>query len=723
MLIASISLALGGNLFIFILLIIAAIGAAILFYRFTLPSLPLRLRIILSALRSLSLVLIILLLFEPVFRLVNRSDKPPTLAILIDDSQSMTIKDGVGDRVDAMKRFLKGKHFENLPSDVRVQYYAVSSKLKDMPKGLADSLSFRGEITDLSTALTELKEQLQHDNIQSVALVTDGEYNSGKNPVYDAEALGIPIYTIGVGDTSEQKDILVEKLMTNNLAYAETRVPVDVTIKSSGYRDENVEVTLGEGSVILDRKVVQLKEGTHEYPLRLFIEPKEDGTKKYAVNVSKLAGELTDKNNTRSFFMKVLRSKLKIVLISDAPSPDVSAVRQALIEEEHFAVRSFVQKNGNEFYEGGYSQSAIDSADCLVFVGFPSIATDDKLIQQLKEVIEREKKPLFFISGKNISYYKLKAFGQILPFTWSGASTDEIFIFPFIVENRKMHPLVNMEGSMAIDGWQQLPPIYKTQTIFKLKPESDMLAAAKMQNVVLAEPLVSVRNINRQKTFAITGHGIWRWRLLAQNNSQTEKFLPLLISNTVRWLTTKEDEKNVRVTPVKETFTSAEAVEFTGQVYDEQLKPVSDAELSVEMMRGKEKFPLALRAIGDGRYEGSIDGIGEGDYTFTAKASADGRIIGEDKGRFSVGQMNVEFLETKMNKPLLEQIAYRTEGKYYDIKDADEIAADLRKDVKFTPKEIIQTSEIELWNWKYLAVTIVLLLGVEWFLRKRNGML
>ena len=99
MLIANISLALGGNLFIFILLVIAAIGAAILFYRYTLPSLPLRLRIILSALRSLSLVLIILLLFEPMFRSVNRNNEPPTLAVLIDDTQSMTIKDGTGDRV------------------------------------------------------------------------------------------------------------------------------------------------------------------------------------------------------------------------------------------------------------------------------------------------------------------------------------------------------------------------------------------------------------------------------------------------------------------------------------------------------------------------------------------------------------------------------------------------------------------------------------------------
>jgi hypothetical protein len=702
---------------------VIAVSTAFFFYRYTLPPLPARLRIILSLLRALSLSLIFLILFEPIFRLISSSNQSPVLAVLIDDSQSMTIKDGNGDRAKIVKQFLQKKQFRNVPSDVRVQYYKVASKLGSSEGGIPDSLSFKGETTDLSAVLSEVKEQIQRENIQTLVLITDGEYTTGKNPIYAAEALGIPVYTVGVGDTSDQKDILVEKIATNNIAYAETRVPVDVTIKSSGYKNENVEVLLTEGVGTVDRKVVQLQEGTREYPLRLFIEPKDDGTRKFTVNVSHLPGELTEKNNTRSFFVKVLRSKLQVLLIAGSPSPDVSAVRQALVEDEHFSVRSLVQKDETGFYVGGFTNTAADSADCFVFVGYPTAAADGGNIQKLLEIIEREKKPILFVNSKTISYDRLRMFESILPFTWSDVNTDEILVFPSIVEKHNLHPLITLEGNMTAENWQKLPPIYKTQTFFKMKPESDMLAAVRLQNVDLAEPLILIRSINRQKTFAITGHGIWRWRLLAQNNSQTDKFFSLLISNAVRWLTTKEDVKNVRIVPAKETFTTAEPVEFTAQVYDEQIKPVGDAEVVVDLMRGKEKFPLVFHAVGDGLYEGSIDGVGEGDYTFTGKASSGGKIFGEDKGRISVGQMNVEFLETKMNKPVLEQIAYRTGGKYYDIKQADEITTDLQKDVKFTPKEIVQTSEIELWNWKYLAAAIVLLLGIEWFLRKRNGML
>ena len=94
-----------------------------------------------------------------------------------------------------------------------------------------------------------------------------------------------------------------------------------------------------------------------------------------------------------------------------------------------------------------------------------------------------------------------------------------------------------------------------------------------------------------------------------------------------------------------------------------------------------------------------------------------------NRGKFSVGQVNVEFLQTRMNKPLLEQIAYQTGGKYYDIDRAEELARDLATGAKLGPKETVTTSEIELWNWHYLAALVILLFAVEWFLRKRSGML
>src|SRR5208337_3137782 len=130
-------------------------------------------------------------------------------------------------------------------------------------------------------------------------LVTDGVFTAGKNPLYVAEALGIPVHTIGVGDTAEQKDVLVDRVVANSLAYAEEKVPVEATIRSNGYQNQRVEVTIREGTKVLDRALLTLGGDGFVSTVHLDVVPAEEGTRRYIVEVSHLPGELTEKNNSK----------------------------------------------------------------------------------------------------------------------------------------------------------------------------------------------------------------------------------------------------------------------------------------------------------------------------------------------------------------------------------------------------------------------------------------
>jgi hypothetical protein len=723
MIAADLSISLGGSLLLFFSFAALLVGLAILFYRYTLPPLPGNIRFILSLLRSLTLLLLLLVIFEPIARLVSHNDQRPSLAVLIDNSQSMTIKDGTGDRKQQLENLIHSGFPRDLPPGLLVRYYPFASKLQSNGSASLPPLGFDGEITNLSEAMSNLKSTLARENIQAAVIVSDGNYTTGKNPLYDAEALGIPVYTVGVGDTNEQKDIVIEKITTNSVAYAGTRTPIDVTVRSSGFDGDRVEITLNEGSTVLDRATITLQQATHRYTTKMHFVPKEEGTKKLAINISQLPGELTERNNTRSVFIKVLKNKLNVFIVSGAPNPDVSAIRQALSEDEHFAVRTYVQKQADEFYEGQFTQTALDSADCIAFIGFPSAASGNTTIQKLRDGIVRLRKPVLFINSKTTDYAKLQLLESFLPFTWGGVTTSELLVGLSVADRNKHHTLIELENKFTAENWQQLPPIYKTQTVFHAKPESETLALVVLQNINLDEPLVLLRSIYGHKSFAITGYGVWRWRLLAEGNAQTQAFLPALLSNAVRWLTTIEDNKRVRIATSKDAFTTADDVEFTGQVYDEQLRPVDNADVIVQIDRGGTNIPVALTALGNGLYTGIAEGLTAGDYTFTGTASRNGASLGQDRGKFSVGQVNVEFLETKMNKQLLEQIAYRTGGTYRNLIEATEISHDLSTGKTFETKELTQASELELWNWKYLAGIVITLFCIEWFLRKRNGML
>jgi Mg-chelatase subunit ChlD len=735
---AELTISLTGSILLFVALLLLAVLAAALFYRYTLPPLPPRWRIMLSSLRALALIVLLLTLFEPLLQLINRSEQRPAIALLVDNSQSMTITDGKIDRATSIRSFLK-EHGSTIASrGTDVQQFAFAQALVPIASSLMyDSLPFDGEATNISEALKALKDRVSNDNIQAVILLSDGNYTEGRNPIYDAENLGVPVFTVGVGDTTEQKDILISKVLTNSIAYAESDVPVDVTVRSSGYDGEKVELTLADGAAVIDRRVLTLQQGTHEYTARFVFHPTEDGVHRYTVNVSHLPGELTERNNRESFFVKVLKSKLRVLVLAGAPSPDVAALRGAIQQDERFDVRTMVQRSPGAFYEGAYSRTLIDTADALVMIGFPSAATTIDVLQDIRAAIDQKRTPLFFVNGSSVDYAKLQQLEAFLPFGWNTILRTEVLVLPHVPERQKNHLLVNLgDGGRAAGAalWQRLPPIYKSQTTFHAKPGTEVVIQPTLQQVTLDEPLVVARSLNRQKVVAVTGYGLWRWRLLAQSGSDgssvvDQDALTTFVSTTIRWLTTKEDDQRVRVTPVKEAFTTAEPVEFTGQVYDDELRPADNAALSVELSTGgigAQNIQLVLRNIGGGRYEGAIDALPEGEYRYTAKAISaenDARSFGEDKGKFSVGQSNVEFQTTKMNRALLEQIAERTGGSYRALNEADQLADDLSLHHAFTPKELVQTSEIELWNWRYTAIFLVLLLSTEWFLRKRNGML
>jgi hypothetical protein len=89
------------------------------------------------------------------------------------------------------------------------------------------SLQYKGDATDISQALRWANARSREENIRAVVMVTDGNFTTGNNPLYDAEQMGLPLYIVGVGDTTEPKDIAVQPIVTNEYGYVgKVNVPV-----------------------------------------------------------------------------------------------------------------------------------------------------------------------------------------------------------------------------------------------------------------------------------------------------------------------------------------------------------------------------------------------------------------------------------------------------------------------------------------------------------------
>lgn len=690
-------------------------------YRITVPPLAQHLKLLLLSLRAIGLFLVFSLLGEPLLSLVTTSVEPPAVSVLVDNSRSMTIRDARGERKNSLLEVALSPSLRKVSEDGTLRFGLFSEKVRWLNSFSGDSLSLDGDASDIAGALTAVKEQSRAANVQAVVLISDGNATTGSSPLYEAEELNFPVFTVGIGDTTERKDVLVRKLATNDITYVGNRVPVNVTVRSSGLGGQRVEVLLRSGTKVLDRKMLSLDDGVREYEVALSFVPDAEGMQKFTVEVSAAPGELTERNNRSSFFTKVLRSKMRVLLVAGPPSQDVAFVRRSLETDKNLEVRTFVERAGGQFYEGTLSARLLDEHDCLVLVGFPSPASSSGTVAGISRALASGK-PALCILNRTLDYTKLRQIEGALPFTLQSASSEEFQVFVEIPEAQRNNTILKLPGELSgVDQWSKLPPIFKTQSVFRIRPESEVLAVARIQTALMNDPFIVSRNFNGAKSLVVLGYGVWRWNLLSDAGSTS--VLEPFLSNAVRWLTTREDEQRIRVQTAKQVFTTQEPVEFTGQVYDQSYQPVDNAQIAITVQADRKASELNLMPVGNGRYEGLLNQLEEGDYRFTAKILSDGKQIGEQQGRFSVGGLNAEFLETKMNKQMMQSLANRTGGRYYDAGSIDRLPADIKSLPNFQERELRSATDIELWNLAWTLGLALSIFSLEWFLRKRNGML
>jgi hypothetical protein len=591
------------------------------------------------------------------------------------------------------------------------------------PLPAVDSLAAGAPVTDIAGALDDLRKLHRRTPFNAVLLLSDGAYNRGERPAHAAERLGIPIVAVAVGDTTDGRDVLVARTAANSIVYEGVASPVDVTVRSSGADGERVEVRLlTEGRTVASSQLT-LARGTREYTTRLAYVPEGTGMRRYTVSVSGLPGELVTENNRRTFFARVLKSRMKILILAGSPSPDFTALRISFEGSDRFDVAAHVQRPAGGWLGAPPPAAAVDSADCVVLVGFPTPATQEALLQSLTRTLLSRGTPVLFIGGRDIDHARTRTLGDLVPFTSAISSQTEHLIAVEPAAAHRNNQLLTLSRPEGVDAWRRLPPAYGTLTVFTAKPGAVILAEAQTQGGLAGSPLIVTRTVGGLKSMAVLAHGIWRWRLMAQGRPETATLLSDFLTASIEWLTTREDTRPFRVAPERAAFAQGEPAGFTAELYDANNRPVQDAAVSLSVQAGDTKVGVAMQSIGNGRYEGRIEGLPEGDYAYEARAVLAGAQLGTDTGRFAVGGVNVEYQETRTNPAVLREMAAVTGGAFRTSAEFDSAVAAVRALPSFAPSTVRHDRSVELWMLPALLGAIIALLAAEWFLRKRSGML
>jgi len=717
------TLGLAASPWIVALVILAALGFAIYTYRTTSPPVRPARRWTLIALRTIGVALLLVALFEPVLSLLKITADEPQVIVAIDNSESMTLSGQDSSRI-AEARAIAGRiGASKLAPNSRYMLFADSARV--LTPFRPDSLTAIGGETRIESPFTLAADSFRRRNVRAVVLLSDGRYNTGANPLFTAEALGVPVYTVGLGDSVEPRDLSVQQVFTNEIAYVGTELPVEVRVKSAGYTGGTATLTLRDDNGVVASQQVALAPGTNEYTAGFTYRPRSEGTAKLRADLSGGGEELTAKNNSRATFVRVKSNKRRYVMIAGGPNPDVAFLKRLLSADPNIDVRSYVQRGGGEFIEGKLDAASFRDAESIVLVDFPTASTSPEALRLVKSAAQTSNIPLFVILGNTVDYNRLKELESLLPVTFGEPRPSEMQVFADLTAPGRSNPITRVR---RMEGWGELPPIFRSETSVRAKAEAEVLASSRLGSTSLDDPLIVSRKLGRSRSLVVLGYGIYRWQLLgegprAARGEAQPGVLEDFIGNGLRWLAVRDEDKQVRIVPSKQLYNLGEPVRILAQVYDESFNPLSDAEVPVTVQGEGKSYNLVLAAIGGGRYEATMRNLPAGDYSFAGRAAANGREIGRDEGRFSIGEIGLEFLQPSMNAELLRALAARTGGRFYTARASSALIDDILANQGFAPRSLESHSELPLWSTPWVLAAALAAFAIEWVLRKRSGML
>jgi hypothetical protein len=679
--------------------------------------------------RFFAMILLLTLLFQPVLQISDEYVQKPDLAVLIDKSKSLQITDGDLPRYDSVIGLLAPHKWAELDERFNLHFFPFATEIDtSFIFDEADSIRFDQDGTDISRAMDLTKKRLLDQFYAAAVVVSDGNYNSGENPEFFAQRYGIPIHTVGIGNPNQKKDVVLARVLTNEVVYANNRVPLDVTVMQDGFKGQRIEVFLKQNDTLIDRQRITLGEDGQEQRIRLFFTPEESGFQEYKVEIPALQDEFTSRNNFRSLFVKVLESKIRILLLAGEPSLDFKFIQKAFETDENIRLASLVQNKGGGFYSNESQQSILrEDFQLMIFLGFPRWPVSIELVNYLEENLVRQKKPLFFIQTPNVDLAALRIYSDLLPFELRTPprSTREVVVDPTIFGENSSIVLISENRGENRRMWNNLPPILTFMNNVEIFPDGEVLlqvepALSKLPPTSESrKPILVSRQLGEQKTLAFLGYGLWRWDLMMWGVGKSNELLLNFLQKSVRWLITREEVKQVKIATDKLVYRSGEQVYAQAQVYTQDYQPVEGAVVKLSVSHSGEQKDYVMESVGSGKYETQFRIFQGGDYEFRGEASRADQFFGADSGKFSAGEFELEFQQTRMNEPLLQRIAQVSGGTYFTPETIDQLPEKLQGEGRMR----VKNSEINLWSEWWSLIIPILFLAVEWTLRRRRGML
>lgn len=700
--------------------------------------------------RLLSIVILFCMLFEVSFRLEKVQNSPSRIAVLIDQSRSMSLPASASSaesRLEVATEYLKARKSDLalLAQSHQLEFFGFGHRVERVAQ--TDALSATDSDTDFLKTFDYLESTQNQRKLVGAIVLSDGVDTRRPTdgalpmPIKDVlKRLDVPIHTVRLAQDDATLDLSVDRVAHDDFAFVRNAVSFEVALSVRGHGAQSVSVRLEENGTEIAVKQLQLQPEKTDYAVVFELVPDTRGQSIFKVVAETLDGEQVIENNQHAFVVQVIRDKIRVLQVVGRPSWDVRALRNMLKQNPNVDLISFFILRTNDSVDSAATHELslipfptdelfyqeLGSFDLVVFQNFTHRGF--RMAQYLPRIRDFVKDGGGFVMiGGDQSFagggYANTPFASFLPVVMGEGDAIETQVFkPELTEVGQLHPITRLIQSSDenVAAWSALRPMNGWNGVSGIPADADVLL--RTPTSMGAQPFVAVRDFGRGRVLSVLGDDTWRWSFGADGSGANPHFYYRFWGNAIRWLIRDPALNRLKLSARSEHVGVKVPVLVEARLSTASFLPARDTLLTASArMLG---HSTALAKGGAQSLTTDEQGVARFNFEFDKPGEYLIEVVMAEDDTVSallpilVSYEPTELRQIRPNEAFLAAISEQTGGQSLSLSD-DLSQLPLRETKNL---RVDARKDVPVWATWWVLALLIASLGSEWLIRRRIGL-
>ncbi len=683
------------------------------------------------ALRALIILGLALVMLNPQSLLPRQRLSKPKLVVLLDRSASMATRDAGNETrfAEAARTLGNPSTLSALNREFTLDLRSFDREARPLDPAQLGTNVPNGDASDIGRALMSAVSELGDSKSQAgVLLISDGRATTSETveAAQLALARAVPIWTWTLGGPVARRDLWMETASAEALAFSGAEVELAATLHAAGYPNRSFKVDiLRQDQLLESQEVTPGTNGLGRVVIR--VKAPEAGEQRFVFRAEPQPDEADTANNERAVFLRSVGDRVRVLLAEGQPHWDTKFLVQCLRRNANVDLTAVYRLNANRYLgiisamgnEARMeqdlfprSQEGMDLFDVIILGRGAEGFFDAQTEKFLGEFVSRRGGSVVFARGKPYGG-RFQPLAKLEPVAWGNGLAPAARMRP--TEAGRDNPIFDLGAAGTLEeALERLPALDMLSVTLGEKPLAVVLATAAEAD---GPVMVAYQRYGQGKAMSLNAAGLWRWSFRETGQQESEVAYGRFWVSLIQWLLSGSQflpGADVALTSARRYYASDQPVQFListrnldRSIYQPHLV-VRGAGRTIEVEprpRG-EVFVAEAGPLEPGTYQVVLrNNVGQ---------------PRELSQSIEVVSASVEKRELSADPETMRQLAEISGGAVLRSGDIARLPEVVRR---WEAARQLTHRQQPLWDRWWAMAGLTGLLGMEWWLRRKGGLL